>query len=348
MFPPDRLARIARWWRLPLWTVALFTGAKSFADNPILGSRRLNRAGLHVWRVKAAHALARGRRHRLGRSLPADLRDEFDRNGFVVVRDFLTDEEFKSLQADILETELPTRAHQQGDTLTRRVTIDPQLRARFPQLDHLLEDKRWGQIMAYVASTRSEPLYYIQTILGGIEEGPPDPQLQLHADTFHPSLKAWLFLTDVEDDGRPLTYVAGSHRPTPKRLAWEQRKSVEVLDSGDRLSERGSLRIAPDELAELGLPQPTRFAVPANTLVAIDTYGFHARGDSSRPTKRVEIWAFSRRTPFLPWAGGHLMSWRPIAGRRAQWLNSLLDWADRHGWAKQHWRPQEPRRPIDS
>ena len=62
----------------------------------------------------------------------------------------------------------------------------------------------------------------------------PDPQLELHSDTFHPSLKAWLFLTDVPEDGRPLTYVAGSHRLTPDRLAWEKRRTVEI-DEADRL-----------------------------------------------------------------------------------------------------------------
>ena len=57
------------------------------------------------------------------------------------------------------------------------------------------------------------------------------------------------------------------------------------------------------KLAALGLPEPVRFAVPANTLVVADTYGFHARGLSSRPTVRAEIWAYRRRSPFLPWTG---------------------------------------------
>ncbi|NUT01788.1 MAG: phytanoyl-CoA dioxygenase [Sphingomonas sp.] len=347
MFSPERIGRILRWWRLPFWSLAVFTGAKSFVDNPVLGSRRLNRAGLHVWRVKTAHALASRRRRRLARLLPATLRDEFDRNGFAVVRDFLPVEDFNELQSSLLGSELPTRVHQQGDTLTRRVAVDPDLRRKVPQLDRLLESPVWTGLMAYVASTRSRPLYYVQTILGGVAEGPPDPQLELHADTFHPSMKAWLFLTDVDEDGRPLTYVAGSHRASPERLDWERRKSITVLDEGDRLSERGSLRISPAELGEIGLPQPTRFAVPANTLVVIDTYGFHARGDSDQPTKRVELWAFSRRTPFLPWTGLDLLSWRPLADRRAQWISSLLDWADRRGWRKQHWTQAGLRRPID-
>ena len=46
-------------------------------------------------------------------------------------------------------------------------------------------------------------------------DGPPDPQTALHADTFHPTVKAWLFLTDVAADAGPFTYVPGSHRLTP-------------------------------------------------------------------------------------------------------------------------------------
>src|SRR6185437_11595261 len=177
-----------------------------------------------------------------------------------------------------------------------------------PELDRLLRTPWWRGLMVYVASACTAPLYYIQTIAGGVAEGPPDPQLQLHSDTFHPSLKAWLFLTDVEEDGRPLTYVAGSHRLSPERIAWEQRTSIEVVESGDRLSQRGSLRIRPDELGALGLPEPTRFCVPANTLVIADTSGFHARAGSHRQTIRVELWAYCRQPlPTLD-LGRHLLA----------------------------------------
>jgi len=338
---------LLRWWRAPFWLFALLTGAKSFADNPILGSRRLNRIGLHLKRKQLAHALARWRRARLAQLLPADLRAQFDRDGFIVIPNFLPDDDFRGLQASLFDAKFECREHQQGDTLTRRVAVGPALLRRVPPLAALLDGARWKGVMAYVASTRSAPLYYIQTIAAGAVEGPRDPQLELHSDTFHPSLKAWLFLTDVPDDGRPLTYVAGSHRLTPARAAWEKRRSSNVMAAGDRLSQRGSLRISPDELPALGLPLPTRFSVAGNTLVAIDTSGFHARADSDRPTLRVELWAYSRRSPFLPWTGGDLLSWRPLAIRRALWLGSIVDWLDQRGWKVQHWRRAGPRNPLE-
>ena len=337
--------RLLRWWRGPLWLVALGTGSKSFVDNPIMGSSRLNRAGLHVNRLKFAHALSWRRRHKLAADVPAPWREQFDRNGFVVVRDFLSPEAFDRVRTALLDNEWHSRAHEQGGTLTRRVPIGPDMLRCSPELRKMLDSARWKGLLAYVASTRSQPLYYIQTVVGGIAGKEPDPQLEIHSDTFHPSLKAWLFLTDVADDGRPLTYVPGSHILTPRRLAWEKEKSCTVVATGDRLSQRGSFRVSPEELPGLGLPAPMRFAVPANTLVAVDTYGFHSRADADHPTLRVEIWAYARRNPFLPWTGFDPLSLKPFVHRRAQWLMKVVDWLARLGMTKQHWQAVGPRRP---
>jgi hypothetical protein len=329
-----------------LWLLALGTGAKSFVDNPILGSERLNRRGLHVARLKLAHRMAWWRRRRLALAVPAEWREAFDRDGFLEIRDFLPADLFARISEALLTREFDSRQQQQGDTTTRRIAIGPEVLRELPELQAILESKRWRSPLFYVASTRSEPLYYVQTIVMGHAEGAPDPQLDLHTDTFHPSLKAWLFLTDVSDDQGPLTYVAGSHRLTPRRLAWERARSIRAKQI-DHLSQRGSLRIQDRELTELGLPPPTRFAVPANTLVAIDTCGFHARGSSDRPTVRVEIWAFSRRSPFLPWTGFDLLSSKPFASRRADWMARIVDRLDRWNLMKQQWLPAGRRRPID-
>jgi hypothetical protein len=291
--------------------------------------------------------MAWARRRRLARAVSLEWRSQFDRDGYVAVPDFLPAEVFERLRDFILNTDFDSREQQQGDTVTRRVAIGPSILAQSPELRNMLGSSRWRSLLAYVASTRSKPIYYIQTIAAGAAEGRPDPQLALHTDTFHPSMKAWLFLTDVEADKAPLTYVAGSHRLTPERLAWEQARSENIQDA-DRLSQRGSFRITPEELPALRLPEPTAFAVPANTLVTIDTSGFHARGPSDEPTVRVEIWAYSRRSPFLPWTGMDLLSSGPLAMRRADWLMKLFDSLDRLGWRKQHWRPAGPRRPVDA
>jgi hypothetical protein len=341
------MGRLIGLFAAPFWVLSLFTGAKSFSGNPILGSTRLNRLGLHAQRLKAAHSLARWRRSRLRKLVPEQLRQDFDRDGFIVVRDVLPPTEFDDLRTAILQARFDCRAQQQGDTITRRVAVGPQLRREIPVLDRLLRDATWRGLMAYVAARRWEPLYYIQTICAGVVDGPLDPQLEYHSDTFHPSLKAWFFLTDVEEDGCPLTYVAGSHKLSAERLEWERQTSIDIA-SKDRLSQRGSFRISAAELTELGLPQPTRFCVPANSLVVADTCGFHARAQSDGQAVRVELWAYARPSPFVPWVGRGPLSLPFIPHRKAELLQSFLDLLDRSGLRKQHWKRAGRRRPIDA
>jgi len=100
---------------------------------------------------------------------------------------------------------------------------------------------------------------------------------------------------------------------------------------------QGSFRIEPAQLGALGLPPPRVFAVPANTLVVADTFGFHARGPSAGRSLRVELWAFGRRSPFVPWAGFDPWSGAALARR------SLIgwewgDWLDRAGVKPHRWR----------
>ena len=327
---------LLRWLALPWWTAQLLTGAKSFLDNPLIGSQRLNRMGLHQARARAAHWLAWHRRKKLRRWIGAADREQFDRQGYVAIRDYLPRGEFEALREAVLSRVSPAREMIQGDTVTRRIAVDAAMLRDVPGLKTLLRQPRWRGLMRYVASFDIEPLYYIQTILTHRIDAPPDPQTNLHADTFHPTMKAWFFLTDVADGEGPLTYVPGSHRLTPGRLAWEQRRARAAPKGLDRLSARGSMRIAVDELTALGLPGPVSFTVPANTLVVADTCGFHARGAANGPSMRVEIWAYSRRNPFIIWTGMDLLSLPGIAERRVPALWALRDRFRR--WVGQPWR----------
>ena len=328
--------RSLKWWCAPLWILQLATGAKSFVDNPIIGSSRLNRLGLHAARLKLAHRLAWWRRRRLARLMNDEDRMAFDRDGYRCIHNFLPEDQFARLRDFLLTQKWPAREHRQGDTITRRIPIDDVMVRQCPELGQLLRSPRWKGLMRYVASTGGEPLYYLQTIITG-GDGPADPQLQLHSDSFQPSLKAWFFLADVASNEAAFTYVAGSHRLTSGRLEWEKKKSVTIGSEGDRLSQRGSFRICREELAQLGLPEPIAIAVPANSLVVADTFGFHARGASDHPVVRAEIWAYRRRSPFLPWIGFDPLSIPKLALRRAQWRYRLIDWLAARGLAQQHW-----------
>lgn len=339
-------ARLRRALMNPIWALQLLTGAKSFLDNPLIGSRRLNARGLHVARVRLAAGLCALRRRRLAHKVRSDWREAFDRDGFVVVPEVVPPAEFPALREAILTYQGPAREMRQGDAITRRMAIDPAMLAAIPALRRLLEREDLVALLHYVASFRTTPLYYVQTIVSHVDGGnEPDPQESAHADTFHSSLKAWLFLNPVAADEGPFTYVRGSHRLTPERLAWERQRSLADPQAIDRLSARGSPRVTAEDLAAMKLAPPEPLPLPGNTLVVADTLGFHARGTADHPGERVELWSYARRNPFIPWLGGDLLSLPGIAERRVNWL-----WAARDRLEKrigQPWRPVGIRRPTN-
>jgi phytanoyl-CoA dioxygenase PhyH len=332
------LAPLGRAAMAPLWAAQLLTAAKSFERNQLIGSPRLNRHGLHAARVTAAHRLAAARRHRLAALVSEADRQDFARDGFVIRRDFLPAAEFAALLGEIRGYRGALREIAEGDTLMRKIALAPRTLAALPALGRLLRSNEWRGLIRYVGSRDAEPVGWIQSILRHACEGPPDPQTALHADTFHPTVKAWLFLTDVEPDAMPFVYVPGSHRVTPERLAWERRMSIAASATPAAGQQRLVRAISPASVAELGLPAPVAISAPANTLVVADTFGFHARGASARPTTRVEIWAMGRRNPFLPWTGLDPWSLDALGLRKPIFYWRSVDLMERLGLGRQRWR----------
>jgi len=331
---------------MPLWLAQVFTQEKFFARNPVIGNRWLNEHGLHTARVAVAWRLAQARRRRLARLISAEDRRLLDRDGFIIKRDFLPPQVFADLMAQVRTLRAPAREIAEGDTITRHIALDPATLDRVPAARHLLDLPQYRNLLRYAGSSAAAPMVYIQTVLAGAIAGPPapppDPQRDLHTDTFHPTVKAWLFLTDVEPDAMPFVYVPGSHRLTPQRLEWERRMSLAAsrpARAAHRQPQQQLTRaISPAILPELGLPPPQAISVPANTLLVADTFGFHARGPSVRPTSRVEIWAIGRRNPFVPWTGLDPWSIASLGLRKPIFYWKSVDLLESVGLGQQRWR----------
>ena len=312
-----------RWLLLPWWLAQVFTGEKSFWPNPLLGSVVLNRRGFAVWRGRLAHRMTAGRRRQLEHLVSAADRQAFDRDGYVLKRGLLPTGDFAELLREIGSLTATAGEFKEGDAITRRIPLTPDLLGRLPACRRLLAHPAFRGLTRYVGSFDAEPLVFIQTIFTQTSEGPPDPQTSMHIDTFHPTMKAWLFLEDVAEEDGPFAYAPGSHRRTPRREVWERRLSLRASDPRTRKT-GGAFRITKPEMAALRSAKPKRFAVAANTLVVADTYGFHARRPSARPSMRLEIWAYSRGNPFAPWARFDLSPARLWRGRAAAFGFALL------------------------
>ncbi|MEM5582219.1 phytanoyl-CoA dioxygenase family protein [Roseibium sp. AS2] len=326
--------------KAPIWVLGLAGTDKSPRKNPILGSERLNEWGLHKKRVATAAALAARRRASLAGLLDPEQRAFFDENGYFLVRDFLPDDVYRQLREEVFGQPLEAREMRQGQAVTRMTLLPPDVLAANPALGRAVRDPRALDMIRYAASQGGQPLNFLQTVLVEPQKvKKKDPQSDAHADTFHATSKAWLFLQDVGEDDGPFFFVPGSHKLTKQRLEWEYECSLSAAKDARSHHASGSFRIRADELAALGLPQPVKMAVPENTLIVADTFAFHGRTPSEKPTVRSEIHWHMRRNPFLPWTGGDLKSLPFLKDRGMPMLMDLADVAEKSLKMRNVWRP---------
>ncbi len=297
----------------PVWALQVFTGAKSFRANPILGSRALNGLGLHVARKALAHAFTAARRFALSPLASADVRRRFARDGYVLIEDFLPPDQFAAVcaEADALSAGQGLRI-QEGDTKTELALIDDQALAHAPALKGLVKGRRFLGLCNYIGARLKHPFCQVQTIRRDFATNESDPQKSTHSDTFHPTLKGWLFLDDVDEARAPFHYVPGSHRLTKKRMAWEYRQSLKAKSADNPHVAAGSLRATDEDLQAMGLPPALPIVAPANTLVLADTMGFHRRGEAQDDRARRAIYFWMRTNPFNPVLGFRSNTWRKL------------------------------------
>lgn len=332
--------------KFPFYLFDVFGSGKSFSQNPVIGNDRLNAWGLHRRRVQAAAGMAAFRRKRLeGLLEPVDLQQLND-DGFLVKENYLPDQAFQRLKSEIYTTPLAAREMRQGQTVTRMVAMCPGILESMPETRAFLNDKRLLNMVHYAASCGGEPVCMLHVIMVDPRINITDPQTELHSDTFHPTAKAWFFFHDVGPEDGPFIYVPRSHLLTPERLQWEHEQSLTARIDPRSHHGYGSFRITPSELQGLGYA-PETVTVRANTLVVADTRGFHGRTPSHKPTMRISLDWYLRRSPFLPWIGFDFSSMPLLKGRSLDLYLAYLDLREKKLGKKSIWR-DVGRVPIDA
>ncbi|WP_432697908.1 phytanoyl-CoA dioxygenase family protein [Marinobacterium sp. YM272] len=295
---------IGRVLRYPYWFIELFTWAKSFKQNPIIGNYWLNRCGLHVARVVVSQGLFRFRLMLLAPLVAKEDREAFLRDGYILKRNFLERGHFLCLKAEAENYQGLIREFVEGTTLTQRAFLTQDKRAELREISAFTDGRRLDRLMRWCSSKNRPPFFFIENLCNHANVAPqPDPQRDFHTDTFHPCVKGWLFLDAADNRNGPHVYVPGSHRLTWKRLKWEYRESLEASKQGDKRQPGrywdGSFRATEADLAEMGL-EAKALHVPENTLLIGNVYGFHRRGVAEQPSRRMTIWMQARDNPFNP------------------------------------------------
>ena len=256
---------------------------------------------MHVFRVVLAHGIIRLRQYwvlcALWRKINAEDRRNWFNKGYIIRQNILTQRELAQLQAEFESCRESMRETWQGDTCTASLLLTDQHRKAIPNTQGILQSETIRPLFQFCSGFFLPPWAYFLSITKkqppGTKASTPrksDPQKNAHADAFHPTMKAWLFLHDVTPEHGPFTYYPASHKLSWRRLKWEYHRSVNFREYTDGYSERGSFRLAGQDFATLALPEPEVFTVKANTLIIANTYGFHHRGQSGQNSRRDSLW----------------------------------------------------------
>ena len=273
-----------------------------FSRDKVLDSTVLNLMGAQVFRALVAR-LAYKIRHPAVPDAVADRVAELNRDGIVVLRDFLPPEQFERVRAECawLDTQPDQIAtFQHGPTTLDSVAIRNFPERVLPSMYGFYNDPRLRGIFTaaeqrpvnLTEAGERESLTHGET--GGDAGGTIDPQTELHSDIFFNTHKAWFYLDDVRIEDGPLAYVKGSHRLTLARLGFVYRDSWKRKPESDP-----SRRISPDEQRRCEADE-TVVTCSRNTLVVVNTCGYHRRLQGRPGRRRYALHLSIRGNPFAP------------------------------------------------
>ena len=262
-----------------------------------IDSKLLNVLGVQVMRTVAAKTIHSMRRF----PVPNELRDQVKairKEGIVVIKDFLTREQFADLKEEclrLLEAEdVPRVVHDHGAAKLEQINLlQITTRQDYPRVFSLLEHPRLRDLVCIAEKRKVDFLKAHATLerLTQLQVDEEDREADLHVDTFFNTHKGWLYLDDVEIENSPFVFVPSSHRLSLDRL---RRTYLESLNTNT-----GSRRIRSKELEEHGHSEEI-YSCPVNTLVIANTCGYHRRHKGIPGRQRLALHFSFRANPFFP------------------------------------------------
>ncbi len=257
------------------------------------GSVLANRLGLQIVRALVMNREIRTARRALPTTSQSPEADVIHRDGVLVIPSFLPADVFAAVKeeydsachAGLLEA--PECVEDNG-VIERRIRVGRN-RERFAVTRRALGDShRLRTLAAAVTGRLPDKVSLIVSIMSSAT-GPTAPSRligsnYIHADIHFPSVKAWLYLNDVDESNAAMTYARCSHRLSLGRLAYEYEASVRVARAKQRTAvgqtvAYGLVRVPTEaQLARMAIREEP-LCGPANTLVIADTMGFHRRGE---------------------------------------------------------------------
>ncbi len=271
-----------------------------FSKEKVVSSPILNKIGAQPFRILAARTIRNLRPYRPSTtSSIANYTQELNREGLVVIPDFLPRELFEQVQMEALslinDPQKMSRQMLSGPNLHSAYDFDDDKldAGDFPATKQFFEDKN---LLSLFESGLHKKVHQRNVIkwLEWLEQKEgnrkADGQTVMHSDTYYDTYKAWLYLEDISLEQAPFAYVKRTQKVEMGRLRYDYVNSYQPVPNPSR-------RITEEEIDKRGL-QETVVVCKANTLAIANTFGYHRRLEGTAGHSRLALYASVRFHPF--------------------------------------------------
>lgn len=274
-----------------------------------IGSIVENRLGLQVART-IGKSIARGWRGKFTSAGIENYARVLERDGVLVIENFLADEEFRAVCAEFEKANegiplAPYKNAENAKLYRAQLDVTGEAAQRFPAIEKTFQEndllKRIAEFVVRRPLTQKPDIMldtYQNLNDAGVDN---DIENILHADLHIPTVKMFFYLNEVNEKNGAFIYAKGSHKLTFARLAHEYEMSVREakLKCGkaipESLTDRRAAQIrniiAPANRRKMKIVE-TQIRVKPNTLVVANNMGFHRRGEfraGSEPRKALLV-----------------------------------------------------------
>lgn len=259
------------------------------APSVFAGGLVLNILGYHVIRVLFFNLIYTLRMKKTPEDkISRDIIKQVRENGIAVIPSFFSADIFQNIkdECDKIEIKVTNESapHIKRETLAKDNYKNPnpilnKYLARNPFINQIVSGVLGKEILI-TPKVQLEYSFYREEDLGKpTTDVRPD---NLHFDVSYPTVKCFLYLSDIDERNAAFRYIKGSHKMTLQRLRMEYKMSIAWF-RGYHNNE--SSEVSQEFVEKQGMNLSTISGV-ANTLVIVNTMGFHSRGQYLTTTPR--------------------------------------------------------------
>lgn len=266
------------------------------APSRFAGGLLPNLLGYHALRVLFLNLVFNSRRRKVLKDEEGGIIvQQILNDGIAVIPDFFTEDIFLKIKQECEQLKIGV-VNERAPHIKRGDFVNENSKNPNPVLyEHFANNNFINQIVSAVTGKKILFLPKVQVEISSFHEndiGKPTTDVKsdnLHFDVSYPTIKCFFYLNDIDERNAAFRYVRGSHKMTLQRLWMEYKMSVAFFGLWNK-NRRDS---ETPEVSHKFVEQQGMKVVPitgnANTLVIVNTMGFHSRGPYLTATPRCLV-----------------------------------------------------------